>query len=81
MGGIIIIISILVPCLLLGKLNNVYMLLMIVSTIWCGALGFADDYIKVFHHKKAGLKGKFKIVGQVGLGIIVGLTMYRAPLS
>ena len=79
MGGIIIIISILVPCLLLGKLNNVYMLLMIVSTLWCGALGFADDYIKVFHHNKQGLKGKFKIVGQVGLGIIVGLTMYLSP--
>ena len=79
MGGIIIIISILVPCLLLGKLNNVYMLLMIVSTLWCGALGFADDYIKVFHHNKEGLKGKFKIVGQVGLGIIVGLTMYLSP--
>ena len=79
MGGIIIIISILVPCLLLGKLNNVYMLLMIVSTLWCGALGFADDYIKVFHHNKEGLKGKFKIVGQVGLGVIVGLTMYLSP--
>ena len=79
MGGIIIIISILVPCLLLGKLNNVYMVLMIVSTLWCGALGFADDYIKVFHHHKEGLKGKFKIVGQVGLGLIVGLTMYLSP--
>lgn len=79
MGGIIIIISILVPCLLLGKLNNVYMVLMIVSTIWCGALGFADDYIKVFHHHKEGMKGKFKIVGQVGLGIIVGLTMWMSP--
>ena len=65
MGGIIIIISILIPCLLLGKLNNVYMILMIVSTIWCGALGFADDYIKVAHHNKEGMKGKFKIVGQV----------------
>lgn len=79
MGGIIIIISILVPCLLLGKLNNVYMLLMIVSTLWCGALGFADDYIKVFHHNKDGLKGKFKIVGQVGLGLIVAATMYLSP--
>jgi len=79
MGGIIIIISILVPCLLLGKLNNVYMLLMIVSTLWCGALGFADDYIKVFHHHKEGLKGKFKIVGQVGLGLIVAATMYASP--
>ena len=79
MGGIIIIISILIPCLLLGKLNNVYMILMIVSTIWCGALGFADDYIKVAHHNKEGMKGKFKIVGQVGLGLIVGLTMYLSP--
>ncbi len=79
MGGIIIIISILIPCLLLGKLNNVYMILMIVATIWTGALGFADDYIKVAHHNKEGLKGKFKIVGQVGLGLIVGLTMYFSP--
>ncbi len=79
MGGIIIIISIIVPCLLLGKLNNVYMILMIVSTLWCGALGFADDYIKVFHHNKEGLKGKFKIVGQVGLGLIVAATMYLSP--
>lgn len=79
MGGIIIIISILVPCLLLGKLDNVYMLLMIVATLWTGALGFADDYIKVAHHNKEGMKGKFKIVGQVGLGIIVGLTMYLSP--
>ena len=75
MGGIIIINSILIPCLLLGKLNNVYMLLMIIATIWLGCLGFADDYIKVAHHDKEGLKGKFKIVGQVGLGLIVGLTM------
>lgn len=79
MGGIIIIISIVVPCLLLGKLDNIYMLLMIVSTLWLGSLGFADDYIKVAHHDKEGLKGKFKIVGQVGLGIIVGLTMYLSP--
>ncbi|MBQ0114550.1 MAG: phospho-N-acetylmuramoyl-pentapeptide-transferase [Bacteroidales bacterium] len=79
MGGVIIIISILIPCLLIGKLNSVYMLLMIVSTIWCGALGFADDYIKVFHHHKEGLKGKFKIVGQVGLGLIVACTMYMSP--
>ncbi|MDO4510368.1 MAG: phospho-N-acetylmuramoyl-pentapeptide-transferase [Bacteroidales bacterium] len=79
MGGIIIIISILVPCLLLGKLDNVYMLLMIVATIWCGALGFADDYLKIAKHNKEGMKGKFKIVGQVGLGLIVGLTMYLSP--
>lgn len=79
MGGIIIIISILIPCLLLGKLNNVYMVLMIVTTIWCGALGFADDYLKIKKHNKEGMKGKFKIVGQVGLGLIVGLTMYLSP--
>ena len=79
MGGIIIIISIIVPCLLIGKLSNVYLLLMLVSTLWLGALGFADDYIKVAHHDKDGLKGKFKIVGQVGLGLIVGLTMYMSP--
>ncbi|MGM9868882.1 MAG: phospho-N-acetylmuramoyl-pentapeptide-transferase [Sodaliphilus sp.] len=79
MGGVIIIISILVPCLLLGKLNNVYMLLMIVATLWCGALGFADDYLKIARHNKDGMKGKFKIIGQVGLGLIVGLTMYLSP--
>ena len=60
MGGLIIIIAILVPCLLMGKLNNVYMLLMILATLWCGALGFLDDYIKIAHHDKQGLKGKFK---------------------
>lgn len=79
MGGIIIIISILIPCLLLGKLDNVYMVLMIVATIWCGALGFADDYLKIKKHNKEGMKGKFKIVGQVGLGLIVGLTMCLSP--
>ena len=79
MGGIIIIISILIPCLLLGKLDNVYKVLMIVATIWCGALGFADDYLKIKKHNKEGMKGKFKIVGQVGLGLIVGLTMYLSP--
>ena len=79
MGGIIIIISILIPCLLLGKLDIVYMVLMIVATIWCGALGFADDYLKIKKHNKEGMKGKFKIVGQVGLGLIVGLTMYLSP--
>lgn len=79
MGGIIIIISIVVPCLLVGKLSNVYMLLMIFSTIWLGCLGFADDYLKIARHNKDGLKGKFKIVGQVGLGLVVGLTMYLSP--
>lgn len=79
MGGIIIIISIVLPCLLIGKLSNVYMLLMIFSTIWLGCLGFADDYLKIARHNKDGLKGKFKIVGQVGLGLVVGLTMYLSP--
>lgn len=79
MGGIIIIISILLPCLLIGKLNNVYMLLMILATLWCGALGFLDDYIKIAHHDKEGLKGKFKIIGQVGLGVVVALVMWASP--
>lgn len=79
MGGIIIIISILVPCLLLGNLTNIYMILMLISTIWLGTLGFLDDYIKVARKDKEGLKGKFKIVGQVGLGLIVGITMYLSP--
>ncbi|MBO5692738.1 MAG: phospho-N-acetylmuramoyl-pentapeptide-transferase [Tidjanibacter sp.] len=75
MGGIIILLSILVPILLIGDLSNIYVWMMIISTIWLGALGFADDYIKVFRKNKNGLKGKFKIVGQVGLGIIVGTIM------
>lgn len=79
MGGVIIIISILIPCLLVGILHNVYMILMLISVVWLGTLGFADDYIKVAHHDKDGLKGKFKIVGQIGLGLIVGLTMYLSP--
>ena len=79
MGGIIIIVAILIPCLLLGKLHNVYMWLMLVTTIWLGALGFADDYIKIFKKDKEGLHGKFKIIGQVGLGLIVGLTLYLSP--
>lgn len=79
MGGIIIIISIIIPCLLIGKLENIYMILMIISTLWLGVLGFADDYIKVAHHDKDGLKGKFKVIGQVGLGLIVGFTMYLSP--
>lgn len=79
MGGIIIIISILIPCLLVGKLENVYLILMIVSTIWLGSIGFLDDYIKISRHDKDGLKGRFKIVGQIGLGLIVGLTMYLSP--
>ena len=76
MGGIIIIIAILVPTLLLANLTNTYVLLMIITTVWLGLIGFLDDYIKVFRKNKEGLSGRFKIVGQVGLGIIVGLTMY-----
>ncbi len=79
MGGVIIIIAILIPCLLVGDLSNIYMILMLISTIWLGSLGFCDDYIKVAKHDKEGLKGKFKIIGQVGLGLIVGLTMYLSP--
>lgn len=79
MGGIIIIISIVIPCLLVGDLGNIYMLLMLISTIWLGTLGFCDDYIKVKKHDKEGMKGKFKIIGQVGLGLMVGITMYLSP--
>ncbi len=76
MGGLIILGSILVPILLFAKLFNVYIILMIVTTIWLGTIGFIDDYIKVFKKNKKGLAGKFKIAGQIGLGLIVGLTMY-----
>lgn len=79
MGGVIIILSILVPCLLVGNLGNVYMQLMIVATLWLGTLGFLDDYLKMKRHNKDGMKGSFKIVGQVGLGLIVGLTMWLNP--
>jgi phospho-N-acetylmuramoyl-pentapeptide-transferase len=79
MGGVIIIIAILIPCLLLGKLHNVYMILMLITTVWLGTLGGLDDYIKVFRKDKEGLHGKFKIIGQVGLGLIVGLTLYLSP--
>ena len=75
MGGVIILLSVLIPILLLGDLSNIYVWLMIISTVWLGALGFADDYIKVFRKNKDGLKGKFKVVGQVGLGVIVGTVM------
>ena len=79
MGGIIIIIAILVPTLLCAKLTNIYLLLMVVTTLWLGAIGFTDDYIKVFKKNKEGLRGRFKIVGQVGLGLIVGVTLYLSP--
>ena len=76
MGGIIIIISTLIPVLLLAKLENIYVILLIITTIWMGAIGFLDDYIKTFKKDKEGLPGKFKILGQVGLGLIVGSIMY-----
>lgn len=79
MGGVIIIISILVPCLLLGNLSNIYMMLMIVTTIWMGSIGFLDDWRKLKYHNKEGLKGKYKITGQVGLGLIVGISMWLSP--
>jgi len=76
MGGIIIIASIVIPVLLFSKLDNIYIILMLISTIWMGVIGFIDDYIKVFKKDKEGLAGKFKIAGQVGLGLIVGLTLF-----
>ena len=79
MGGIIIIVSILVPILLFGRLRNVYLILMIMTTVWLGFLGFLDDYIKIFRRNKEGLKGKYKIVGQVSIGFIVGLTLWLSP--
>ncbi len=79
MGGIIIIVAVLVPCLLLGRLRNIYMILMLVSTVWLGILGFLDDYIKIFKKNKDGLPGRYKIVGQVLLGLGVGLTLYLSP--
>ena len=79
MGGIIIIIATLIPCLLVGRINNIYMILMLITTVWLGVLGFADDYIKVIKKNKEGMKGKFKVIGQIGLGLIVGLTLYLSP--
>lgn len=78
MGGIIILLSILIPVLLFARLDNIYIQLMIISTLWLGAIGFADDYIKVFRKHKEGLKGRFKVIGQVGLGLIVGITLYAS---
>jgi len=79
MGGVIIIISILVPMLLIGRLGNVYLMLMLITTVWLGIIGFLDDYIKVFKKDKEGLHGRFKIIGQVGLGLIVGIVLYASP--
>ena len=79
MGGLIIIASIIIPTLLFAKLHNVYIILMIITTLWLGAIGFLDDYIKVFKKDKEGLKGKFKVIGQIGIGLIVGCVLYFHP--
>src|SRR5210317_1251139 len=79
MGGLIILTSIFVPALLFARLDNIYILLMLFTTVWLGILGFSDDYIKVFRKNKAGLSGKYKIAGQFVLGLVVGLVMYFNP--
>ena len=79
MGGVIIILATLIPVLLLSKLGNVYIIILLITTVWMGFIGFTDDYIKVFKKDKAGLKGKFKVLGQVGLGLIVGSMLYFHP--
>lgn len=79
MGGVIIIAAILIPVLLLGRLRNIYLILMIITTVWLGFLGGMDDFIKIFRKNKEGLKGKYKIIGQVGIGLIVGLVLWSSP--
>lgn len=79
MGGVIIIAATVVPCLLVGNLANIYMLLMLLATLWLGTLGFLDDYMKLRKHNKDGIKGKYKIIGQVGIAVIVAVTMYLNP--
>ena len=79
MGGIVIITAILLPVLLLGRMRNIYLILMIITTLWLGFLGFCDDYIKIYRKHKEGLKGKYKIVGQVSIGLIVGLVLWLSP--
>ena len=79
MGGLIIIIATLIPVLLFAKLENIYVILLIITTLWMGVIGFIDDYIKTFKKDKEGLSGKFKVIGQIGLGLIVGATMYMHP--
>lgn len=79
MGGLIIIFSTLIPVLLLAKLDNIYVILLIVTTLWMGTIGFLDDYLKIHKKDKEGLKGKFKVVGQIGLGLIVGYVLYFHP--
>ncbi|WP_348797823.1 phospho-N-acetylmuramoyl-pentapeptide-transferase [Flavobacterium adhaerens] len=80
MGGIIIIFATLVPVILFAKLHNIYVILLVVTTLWMGVIGFIDDYIKIFKKDKQGLKGIFKVVGQVGLGLIVGSVLYFSPV-
>lgn len=79
MGGVIIILSIVLPCLLVGNLTNLYMLLMLLATVWLGSIGFIDDYMKLRKHNKDGIKGKYKIVGQIGIAVIVATVMYGSP--
>lgn len=79
MGGIIIILATLIPVLLFAKVNNVYIIMLIITTLWMGAIGFLDDYIKIFKKDKEGLKGRFKVIGQVGLGVIIGSMLYFNP--
>lgn len=79
MGGLIILAAIIIPTLLFAKLHNIYIIIMLVSTVWLGLIGFLDDYIKVFKKNKEGLQGRFKIIGQVGLGLIVGTTLFFHP--
>ena len=79
MGGLVIITAILLPVLLLGRMRNIYIILMIITTVWLGFLGFCDDYIKIYRKHKEGLKGKYKIVGQVSIGLIVGLVLWLSP--
>jgi len=79
MGGVIIILATLIPAILLTKLDNVYIIILIITTVWMGLIGFLDDYIKVFKKDKKGLKGKFKVLGQIGLGLIVGSMLYFHP--
>ena len=79
MGGLIILAAILIPTLLFAKINNIYTITMVLATVWLGLIGFLDDYIKVFRKNKKGLAGKFKVVGQVGVGIIVGSLLYFHP--
>lgn len=79
MGGVIIILSIVLPCLLVGNLSNLYMLLMLLATVWLGSIGFIDDYMKLRKHNKDGIKGKYKIVGQIGIAVLVAAVMYGSP--